>query len=184
MTAKPTGYLEEARLSFREYKLLAEGAFAQLRPEDWLRQIDPESNSIAAIVKHMAGNMRSRWTDFLLSDGEKPDRNRDHEFVLDPSTTPEQVIAWWNAGWNCVFQAVDPLTEGDLARRVRIRGQEYTVLQAVNRQVKHYSYHIGQIIFLAKHFRGAEFKSLSIPKGKSTELGVRMETQRYKPWSL
>jgi len=184
MTTKSAGYLEEARLSFREYKLLAERAFAQLRPEDWLRQIDLESNSIAAIVKHMAGNMRSRWTDFLNSDGEKPDRNRDQEFVLDRSTTPEQVLAWWNAGWKCVFDAVDPIIEDDLTRRVRIRGQEYTVLQAVNRQVKHYCYHVGQIVFLAKHFRGADFKSLSIPKGKSIELGVHMETDRYKPWSV
>ncbi len=184
MTTKSTGYLEEARLSFREYKLLGERAFEQLHPEDWLRQIDPESNSIAAIVKHMAGNMKSRWTDFLSSDGEKADRNRDQEFVLDHSTTPEHVLAWWNAGWQCVFDAVDPLTEEDLLRRVRIRGQEYTVLQGISRQIKHYCYHIGQIVFLAKHFRGADFKSLSIPKGKSTELGVDMEVDRYKPWGV
>lgn len=171
-------YLDEARRAFREYKRLAEGAFAQLRQEDWLRTIDSEANSIATIVKHMAGNMRSRWTDFLTSDGEKPERNRDQEFVLDSSTTPEQVKGWWEAGWQCVFQAMDPLQEEDLARTVQIRGHNHTVLQAVNRQVTHYAYHVGQIVFLAKHFRGAEWKSLTIPKGQSALAGVQAEAAR------
>jgi len=171
-------YVEEARRSFREYKLLAEGAFTQLQPDEWLRTIDSEANSVGAIVKHMAGNMRSRWTDFLTSDGEKPDRNRDQEFVLDTSTSPEQIKNWWEAGWQCVFQAMGPLQENDLARTVRIRGRELTVLQAVNRQVTHYAYHVGQIVLLAKHFRGAEWKSLSIPKGQSALAGVQAEAAR------
>jgi hypothetical protein len=170
-------YIEEARRSFREYKRLAEGAFAQLRPEDWLRLIDPEANSIATIVKHMAGNMRSRWTNFLSSDGEKPDRNRDQEFVLDASTTSPEIMKWWEEGWQCVFQALDPLRDEDLARTVHIRGQEHTVLQAINRQVTHYAQHIGQIVLLAKHFRGPEWKSLSIPKGQSAA-GRHLEVVR------
>jgi uncharacterized damage-inducible protein DinB len=171
-------YLDEARRCFREYKRLAEGTFVQLRPEEWLRTIDSEANSVGAIVKHMAGNMRSRWTDFLTSDGEKPDRNRDQEFVLDSSTTPEQIRGWWEAGWQCVFQAVEPLREEDLARMVHIRGHEHTVLQAVNRQITHYAYHVGQIVLLAKHFRGAEWKSLTIPKGQSAMAGVQAEAAR------
>ncbi len=175
-------YLDEARRSFREYQRLAEGAFAQLQADEWLRAIDSESNSVGAIVKHMAGNMRSRWTDFLTSDGEKPDRNRDQEFVLDLTTTPEQIRGWWEAGWQCVFHAVDPLHDDDLTRTVRIRGQEYTVLQAVNRQVTHYAYHGGQIVLLAKHFRGAEWKSLTIAKGQSATAGVEVEVARRKRW--
>ena len=176
-------YLEEARRCFREYKLLGEGAFAQLLPEEWLRTIDAEANSVGAIVKHMAGNMRSRWTDFLTSDGEKPDRNRDQEFVLDSSTTPEQIKGWWEAGWQCVFHAIESLHDDDLARTVRIRGKEYTVLQAVNRQVTHYAYHAGQIVLLAKHFRGANWKSLTIPKGQSALAGVQMEAARQARWA-
>jgi hypothetical protein len=176
-------YLAEARRSFREYKMLAEGAFAQMRADEWTRQIDAESNSVATIVKHMAGNMRSRWTDFLISDGEKPERNRDQEFVLDAATTPQDILAWWEAGWNCVFTALDALREEDLARMVRIRGQEYTVLEAVNRQVTHYAYHAGQIVFLVKHFRGTEWSSLTIPKGQSASLGANMEAARRERWA-
>ena len=116
-------YLAEARRSFREYKMLAEGAFAQMRTDEWTRQIDPESNSVATIVKHMAGNMRSRWTDFLISDGEKPDRNRDQEFILSAASTPEDIQGWWESGWRCVFTALDALREEDMSRLVRIRGK-------------------------------------------------------------
>jgi hypothetical protein len=168
-------YLGDAQRSFREYKRLAEGAFAQLHGEDWFTCIDPEANSIAVIVKHLAGNMRSRFTDFLTTDGEKPDRNRDQEFVLDSSTTPDQVLAWWESGWSCVFQALESLQPADLTRTVFIRGQQHTVLRAINRQLLHYAHHIGQIVFLAKHFRGAGWKSLSIPKGQSATLGVQAE---------
>jgi hypothetical protein len=171
-------FLQEALFTFRSYKKRAESAFAQLLPEEWFLQLDPEANSIAVIVKHVAGNMRSRWTDFLTSDGEKPDRNRDSEFVLDSSTTPEQVKDWWEAGWRLVFAAIEPLSSGDLDRKITIRGQEYTVLEAISRQMTHYAEHIGQIILLAKHFRGAEWRSLSIPKGQSATLGVAAEKTR------
>jgi len=178
VTAVPetkSAFLSEALRTFRGYKTRTEAAFSQLRPEDWFRLIDPEANSIAIIVKHIAGNMRSRWTDFLTSDGEKPNRDRDSEFVLDSSTTPEQLLLWWNQGWNLVFAAIEPLTAADLERKVTIRGQEHTVLEAISRQVTHYAEHVGQIILLAKHFRGAEWKSLSIPKGQSAKLGMSAE---------
>jgi hypothetical protein len=173
-------YLEEARHNFNQYKRLAEKAFAQLQPNHWFICVDPEANSVALIVKHMAGNMRSRFTDFLTTDGEKPDRNRDQEFVLEPATTPEQVLAWWEAGWSCVSRALDGLTPEDLTRTVFIRGQQHTVLAAINRQLLHYAHHIGQIVFLAKHLRGAEWKSLSIPRGQSAMAGVKIEKDFYQ----
>jgi hypothetical protein len=175
-----TLYLEDARFGFQQYKRLAEKAFAQLRPDHWFICLDPEANSIALIVKHMSGNMRSRFTDFLTSDGEKPDRKRDQEFVLDSGTTPEQVLAWWEAGWRCVFCALDGLTPEDLTRTVIIRGQEHTALRAINRQLLHYAHHIGQIVFLAKHLQGADWKSLTIPKGQSETMGVQVEVAFYK----
>lgn len=178
MFTSDSAYVQEAVRAFREYKKHAEGAFAQLRPEDWLRLIDPEANSIAIIVKHMAGNMRSRWTNFLTSDGEKPNRDRDSEFVLDSSTRPEQIMEWWETGWKFVFAAVEPLTADDLSKKITIRGREHTVLQAINRQLMHYAEHIGQIILLAKHYRGAEWKTLSIPKGQSAKVGVAAEKAR------
>jgi hypothetical protein len=119
------------------------------------------------LIKHMAGNMRSRWTDFLTSDGEKPDRHRDQEFEIDPSTTRYQVMEWWQKGWKCFFDAITPLQPEDLLRKVFIAGREHTVLQAITRQLLHYAGHVNQIVLLAKHFRGAEWKSLSIPKGQS-----------------
>jgi hypothetical protein len=123
-------------------------------------------------MKHMAGNMLSRWTDFLTSDGEKPNRNRDMEFVIEPQTTKEDVIAYWERGWACVFEALEPLQPDDCERFVEIRGEPHTVVQALNRQLMHYAYHIGQIVFLAKHFRSAEWKSLSIPRNRSAEFNV------------
>lgn len=162
-------YLEEARRCFRGYKRMGEGAMAQLSDEEMFRLIDAEANSVALIVKHMAGNMRSRWTDFLTSDGEKPDRNRDTEFEMNPGTTRADVMAWWETGWKCVFDAIDPLQPEDMGRTVAIRGEPHTVVQAINRQIAHYSYHIGQIVFLAKHFKSSAWKSLSIPKGKSQD---------------
>jgi hypothetical protein len=170
-----SAFLNEALRTFRGYKKRTEAAFAQLHSEDWFRLIDPEANSIAIIVKHMAGNMRSRWTDFLTSDGEKANRDRDSEFVLDSSTRPEQVMEWWNQGWKLVFAALEPLSAADLEKTITIRGQEHTVLQAISRQMTHYAEHVGQIILLAKHFRGVEWKSLSIPKGQSASFGVSAE---------
>lgn len=177
MNQKDSGlaFLTEALRTFRGYKARTEAAFAQLRPEDWFRLIDPEANSIAIIVKHMAGNMRSRWTDFLTSDGEKANRNRDTEFVLDSTTTPEQVMEWWTKGWQLVFEAIEPLSAEDLDKKITIRGQEHSVLEAISRQMTHYAEHIGQIILLAKHFCGADWKSLSIPKGQSAALGRSAE---------
>ena len=159
--------LEDARAVLRKYKQLGDGAMAQVDDAALFAQLDPEALSIALIVKHMAGNMRSRWTDFLTTDGEKPDRGRDSEFVLDPGTTRETVARWWEEGWRTVFAAIDPLTPDDVTRTVTIRGEPHTVLQAITRQVAHYAYHVGQIVLLAKHARGAEWESLSIPKGES-----------------
>jgi hypothetical protein len=160
-------YLADAISSFRAYKKLADKAIAQVTDEELFVTLDEESNSIAVVMKHMAGNMISRWTDFLTSDGEKPDRNRDMEFVIESTTTRDDVIAYWERGWKCVFDAIEPLTPADFARRVTIRRQEHTIVQAINRQLTHYSYHIGQIVFLAKHFRSSEWQSLSIPRNRS-----------------
>jgi hypothetical protein len=173
-------YLEETRRCFRGYKRMGEGALAQLSDDEIFRLIDPEANNVALIVKHMAGNMRSRWTDFLTTDGEKPDRNRDTEFEMNPGTTRADVMAWWETGWKCVFDAVDPLQPEDMGRTVTIRGEPHTVVQAINRQIAHYSYHIGQIVFLAKHFKSATWKSLSIPKGQSQQVNAMTQDQRPK----
>jgi Protein of unknown function (DUF1572) len=162
-------YLEEARRQMRGYKRLAEGAMEQLEDGDFFVIIDPEANSIAILVKHLAGNMRSRFTDFLTSDGEKPNRFRDQEFELAGVTTKAEVMRWWEEGWACVFAAIEGLKPEDVLRTVTIRGEPHTVLQAMNRQIAHYSYHTGQIVFLAKHMRSSAWKSLSIPRKKSEE---------------
>jgi Protein of unknown function (DUF1572) len=162
-------YLEEARRQMRGHKRMGEAAMSQLRDQDFFVTLDSEANSIAVLVKHLAGNMRSRFTDFLTSDGEKPDRFRDREFELTTSTTRAEVTQWWDEGWVCVFSAIDPLKAEDVMRTVMIRGEPHTVLQAINRQIAHYAQHIGQIVFLAKHFRSSEWKTLSIPRGKSEE---------------
>ena len=145
------------------YKSLAEKAFAQMSDEDLTLQLDEESNSVAQIVKHMAGNMRSRWTDFLTTDGEKPNRNRDSEFVDAPADRPA-MMALWNAGWAVVFSAINPLSDADLTRTVTIRGEPHSVMQAIQRQVAHYAMHVGQIVFIAKNLRSMGWRSLSIPK--------------------
>jgi hypothetical protein len=177
MTTQSLGehYLEDALKTFREYKKLAERAFAQIGDEDFFRRVDDESNSIAIIVKHLAGNMLSRWTDFLTTDGEKPERNRDLEFVMLPDTTRDQMIAYWETGWRVTFDAIEPLTADDLMRTIRIRGQDHTVVQAINRQIAHYANHVGQIVLLAKHFKSSDWQSLSVPKNKSAEFNARLE---------
>ena len=162
-------YLDEARRQMRGHKRLAEGAMAQLNDEELFITLDPESNSIAVLVKHMAGNMRSRFTDFLTSDGEKPDRFRDQEFELNPAATRADLMKWWDDGWARVFAAIESLKPEDVMRTVTIRGEPHTVLQAVNRQIAHYAQHTGQIVFLAKHLRSGEWKTLSIPRGKSED---------------
>ena len=168
-----TSYVEDALAMFRYYKGLAERAMAQVTDDKLFASIDEENNSIAIVVKHMAGNMRSRWVDFLTSDGEKPDRDRDAEFVAPPATR-ESLIAMWEQGWKYVFDAVEPLTDADLGRTVAIRGEAHSVMQAINRQVAHYANHVGQIVLLAKHFAGAGWTSLTIPKNRSGEFNARM----------
>jgi len=162
-------YIDEARRQMRGHKRMGEAAIAQLRDEDFFVTLDPESNSVAILVKHLAGNMRSRFTDFLTTDGEKTDRFRDQEFELTPATTRADVMKWWEEGWARVFAALDSLEPEDVMRIVTIRGEPHTVLQAVNRQIAHYAQHIGQIVLLAKHYRSSEWKTLSIPRGKSEE---------------
>jgi len=162
-------YLEEVRRQLEGYKRLGEGALTQLRDEDFFTTIDAESNSIAIIVKHITGNMRSRFTDFQTTDGEKPDRHRDQEFELTPQTTRAEVMGWWNKNWPIVFSAIDSLQPEDLMRTVTIRNEPHTVLQAINRQLAHYALHIGQIVFLSKHLRFSDWKTLSIARGKSQD---------------
>jgi len=168
-----TSYMKDSIAVLRYYKLLAERAMAQVTDEQLTTILDSEMNSIAQIVKHMAGNMRSRWTDFLTSDGEKPDRNRDSEFE-EPPRTREETMKIWEAGWRHVFDALEPLTDEDLGRTVSIRGEAHSVMQAINRQIAHYSYHIGQIVLLAKHLQSAEWKTLSVPRGRSGEFNRRV----------
>jgi hypothetical protein len=170
-------YLEDALYTFRYYKKLAERAFAQISEEEFFKTLDEESNSIAVNLKHMAGNMISRWTDFLTTDGEKPERDRDMEFVMLPETTRDEMLAYWERGWKCVFDAVEPLKPEDLMRTVKIRGQDHTVVQAINRQLAHYAYHAGQIVYLAKHFKSSEWQSLSVPKNKSAEFNARIQNR-------
>jgi hypothetical protein len=168
-------YLEEITRSLRGHKRMAEAAIAQLSDEQLFATLDPESNSIALLVKHIAGNARSRFTDFLTSDGEKPDRKRDQEFVIDPkSTTRAEIMRWWEEGWSIVFNAVGALTPADLPREVSIRQEPMTVLQALQRAMGHYAQHIGQIVFLAKHLKGKDWKTLSVPRGQSEQFNAEM----------
>jgi hypothetical protein len=168
-----TSYLEDSTTLFRHYKKLAERAMAQVADEQLTLALDPEMNSIAIIVKHLVGNMRSRWIGFPSADGESASRDRDAEFV-DPPATRAELMAIWEEGWGCVFSALEPLSDDDLGRRLTIRGEAHSVMQAINRQLAHYAYHVGQIVFLAKQFQGAEWKSLTIPRGKSQEFNARV----------
>jgi hypothetical protein len=169
-----TSYIEDAIGVFHYYKKLAERAMEQVPDDKLFAVLDDEGNSIAIIVKHMTGNMRSRWTDFLTTDGEKPNRNRDCEFV-DPVETRAALLADWAAGWKCLFAALEPLTDADLGQKVLIRGEAHSVMQAINRQVAHYSYHCGQIVFLAKHLCNDRWQVLSIPRGKSANFNARVQ---------
>ena len=167
-------YLADSLAVFRYYKGLAERAMEQLTDEQLVAVLDEESNSIAIIVKHIAGNMRSRWTDFLTSDGEKPDRRRDEEFV-DPPETRAALLGAWEEGWGVMLQTLESLTDADLTRTVTIRGEAHSVTQAINRQVAHYSYHCGQIVLLAKHLNHSGWKPLTVPRGKSEEFNRRVQ---------
>ena len=172
MTDLAADYLEEIKREFRGHKRMGEAAMAQLEDKDFFVMIDPESNSVATLVKHIAGNARSRFTDFLTSDGEKPNRFRDQEFEVSATTTREDVLRWWERGWSQVFSALDSLTPDDVQRVMTIRQEPHTAMQALNRALGHYAQHIGQIVFLAKHLRSAQWQTLSIPRGKSEEYKV------------
>ena len=165
-------YLEEIRRQLRGHKRMAESAMSQLEDKDFFALIDPEANSVAILVKHIAGNARSRFTDFLTTDGEKPDRFRDREFELTNATTREEVMCWWEEGWRIVFATLESLKPEEVLRTVTIRQEPHTVLQALNRALAHYAQHIGQIVFLAKHLRSSQWKTLSIPRGKSEDFKV------------
>jgi hypothetical protein len=165
-------YKADALRSFGNYKKMAERALDQVSDEDFFRQIDPESNSIAIIVKHIAGNLHSRWRDFLTTDGEKPDRFRDGEFEAFDGDTRESLIAFWDTGWQTLFDAIEPIPAADFSRTVTIRGEPHTIVEAINRQLSHYSMHIGQIILLAKHYRSSEWKTLSVPRNRSADFNA------------
>jgi uncharacterized damage-inducible protein DinB len=167
-------YLADSIAVFRYYKELAERAMAQLADEQLFVSIDDESNSIAIVVKHLAGNMRSRWTDFLTSDGEKPNRNRDAEF-FGPPETRAALMMMWEQGWGYLLNTLDSLTDQDMTRTVTIRGEAHSVMQAINRQVAHYSYHCGQIVLLARHLNHESWKPLTVPRGKSEEFNRRVQ---------
>ena len=162
-------YLADVIRTFRNYRALGEKAMAQVDDSDLHRLLDSDTNSIALIVKHLGGNLRSRFRDFLTSDGEKPDRNRDAEFELDEPPSREQMMRWWDEGWTIAMREIEALTPADLERTVTIRNEPFLVVEALNRSVTHAAYHVGQIVFLAKLFAGSRWKTLSIPKGKSGE---------------
>jgi hypothetical protein len=168
-----TSHMEDSLSLFRYYKGLAERAISQINDEQLYTVLDEEANSIAIVMKHMAGNMQSRWKDFLTSDGEKPNRNRDSEFV-DPPATRQALLQLWEDGWNHLFQALEPLSDLDLDRDVTIRGEAHSVMQAINRQLAHYAYRVGQIVLLAKYFARDRWQSLSIPRNRSAEFNQRV----------
>jgi len=165
--------LDDSLSLFRYYKQLGERAMAQVADDQFTATLDPEMNSIAQIVKHLHGNMRSRWYGFPDEDGERPDRNRDGEFV-DPPQTRAQVMALWEEGWGYVFAALARLTDADMPRQTKIRGEVHSITQAVHRQLAHYVYHIGQIVFFAKHLGSERWSSLSIPRNRSAEFNRRV----------
>jgi hypothetical protein len=155
------------------YKELGERAIAQVESDDDLhRQLDPDSNSIAVIVKHVAGNLRSRFRDFLTTDGEKPDRNRDAEFVEDARASRAEILRWWNEGWDVLLGSLDSLSAEDLERTVLIGGENFLVVEALNRSVTHAAYHVGQIVYVARHLASGHWTSLSIPKAPPAEAGI------------
>jgi len=171
-------YLDEVRRSFRGYKRLAEGGLTQFTDQEFFQLPDPESNCTAQIVKHMAGNLRSRWRDFLTTDGEKPDRNRDQEFVLTEADTRADLMRRWEESFTIVFDSIASLKPEDFGKTVTIRGEPHTILQAINRSLMHTAYHVGQILYVGKHLRGSEWKVLSIPKGKSAEFNAMKPEDR------
>lgn len=172
-------YLADSIQSFRNYKKLADRAIEQVGDEDFFAVIDRESNSIAVIIKHIAGNLHSRWTDFLTTDGEKPERDRDSEFEL-VNDNRESLMAFWETGWKILFNALEPLSEDDFSKTITIRGEPHSVIEAINRQLTHYSYHVGQIVFLAKHLRSTNWKTLSVPRNRSAEYNRHLSEQQER----
>lgn len=172
-----TSYMEDVRALFAAHKRGAEAAMAQVADADLTVTLDPEMNSIALIVKHLSGNMRSRWTGFPEADGEKPDRDRDAEFEAPPATRVE-MMEMWEAGWSCLFAALARLSDADLPRETFIRGERHSVMQALNRQIAHYCYHAGQIVFLAKHLAAANWKALTVPRGASARFNADVRAGR------
>lgn len=174
-------HLSDIRRTFRNYKTLGERAMAQVAGPDLHRRLDTDANSIALIVKHLSGNLRSRLSDFLISDGEKPDRDRDGEFEIAEAVSREAMLAWWEGGWGVAMTTLEALQPADLERTVTIRGEPFLVVEALNRIATHTAYHVGQIVLLAKHFAGAGWTSLSIPKGQSREHAVGTFKQSFVP---
>ncbi|MFQ5675821.1 MAG: DUF1572 family protein [bacterium] len=174
-------YLDDALQQLGKYKKLADAALAQIDDKHLFEDVAADGNSIAIIMKHMAGNMRSRWTDFLTSDGEKAERLRDTEFILEEADTRDAIFERWQNGWDLTLEAISSLRENDLGKTVKIRGEPHTVVEAMNRQLTHYAYHVGQIILLARYFAGKNWRSLSIPRGKSAEFEVSKRGQTYDP---
>ena len=172
-------YHADALESFRNYKKLAERAIEQVSDEEFFHSIDPEANSIAVVVKHIAGNLHSRWADFLTTDGEKPTRNRDLEFEL-AGDNRKSLMQFWESRWKTLFDNVDPLTVGDFAKTITIRGEPHTIVEAINRQLTHYAYHVGQIVLLAKHFKSADWKTLSVPRNKSADFNKFLSDKQLK----
>jgi Protein of unknown function (DUF1572) len=166
-------YQSDAIQSFRNYKRLAERAIEQVSDEEFFKAIDAEANSIAVVVKHIAGNLISRWSDFLTTDGEKPERNRDAEFEITAETRPA-LMESWERGWQTLFDNIESLTVDDFSRTITIREQPHTIVQAINRQLTHYAYHVGQIVLLAKHFKSSDWKSLTVPRNRSSEFNQYM----------
>ena len=173
-------YLHDIARAFRNYKSLGERAMAQVSDENLHAVVDPDANSIAILVKHVGGNLRSRFTDFLSSDGEKPYRDRDDEFVMAEQAGRVEVMDWWESGWSAALGAIDALTPDDLDRTIHIRGEAFLVVEALSRSLTHMAYHVGQIVMMAKHLAGPRWATLSIPKGRSKEVG----TGRYKQKSM
>ena len=174
-------FLTDIARTFRNYKTLGERAMAQVTDDDLHVLLDPESNSIALIVKHVGGNLRSRFTDFLTTDGEKPERNRDGEFEMPARASRAEILAWWESGWSAALGAIDSLTPDDLERTVYVRKEAFLVMEALNRSVTHTAYHVGQILFVAKHLAGAKWTSLSIPKNRSADFAVGRFKQGIVP---
>ena len=166
-------YHSNALSLFRNYKKMAEDAMDQVSDEDFFHEIDAESNSIAIVVKHIAGNLHSRWRDFLTTDGEKPDRNRDTEFEMIGDTRGS-LMESWESGWQTLIANLEPLIDDDFSRTITIRGRPHTIIEAVNRQLTHYAYHVGQIVFLAKHFRGPDWNTISIARNRSEEFNEKL----------